>query len=337
MVYAEYLMDISVIVATYNRAEQLGEALVSLIRQETRGSFSFEIVVIDNASTDGTRALVEEMAQHSCVPLRYRFEAAKGVAHARNRGVRETSGEWLAFFDDDQIAVPCWLWELVAVAKKMDASCVGGCIRLRLPAQEEPNPLSPICRAILGETPQEKRPVKFSNGRFPGTGNALIDRTVFDAIGKFDESLSRGAEDTDFFRRASLAGFEIWYAPAAVIHHLIPAYRLNEDYFTWASLRQGANYAYMDYKEGGLSRLLLTSLARLGQAVLVSIPRTLGETLLRNKVGALGQKCLILRCVGYLRQSLFLISPSVFKQRSFFNRLEFRNEKICLGVMNKAK
>ena len=102
-------MDISVIVATYNRAEQLGEALTSLIRQETFGSFTFEIVVIDNASTDGTTRLITEMAKVSRVPLRFVLEPTKGVAHARNMGIREASGEWLAFFDDDQLAESYWL------------------------------------------------------------------------------------------------------------------------------------------------------------------------------------------------------------------------------------
>lgn len=91
-------MDISVIVATYNRVEQLGKTLASLLRQETLGGFSFEIVVIDNASTDGTSRLLAEMAQDTIVPLRFVLEPTKGVAHARNRGIQEATGQWLAFF-----------------------------------------------------------------------------------------------------------------------------------------------------------------------------------------------------------------------------------------------
>ena len=258
-------MDISVLVITYNRAEQLGQALASLIRQEIGGSYSFEIVVIDNASTDGTKALISEMAQDACVPLRYQFETAKGVAHARNRGIIEASGEWLAFFDDDQIAEPHWLWELVTVAKNMKASCVGGCIRLRFPTQEDLDKLSPICRAILGESIPGKEPRKYPGKSLPGTGNVLLERKIFAEVGQFDTTLSRGGEDADFFRRVKRKGIDMWYAPEALAHHVIPPYRLEVGYLIWCSMRDGVNYAYMDQKESGSARFSWHALDGLGR------------------------------------------------------------------------
>lgn len=324
----EFIMDISVIVITYNRVEQLGKVLTHLIQQETRGRFTFELMVIDNASTDGTMCLLEEMAQQSRVSLRFVQEATKGVAHARNRGIREAKGQWLAFFDDDQLADPFWLWELVAVAQKMNVSCVGGCIRLKLPAQEKHDRLSPFCRSILGETMQCDESKKYPAKSLPGTGNVLLKREVFTEVGKFDTTFSRGGEDADFFRRVVLHGFDIWYAPKALAYHLIPQYRIEESYLLWTSLRHGVNYAFMDNKEQGPKGLVMSVVARTGQALLIHLPCLLIAFLQGNRVLLLGRKCFLYKAVGYLRATLFLLAPTAFPQQSFFAGLQFYTERI---------
>lgn len=328
MAVCEYSMDISVIVTTYNRAEQLGEAIASLIRQETLGKFTFEIVVIDNACTDGTGHLLMKMAQESCVPLRFVLESDKGIAHARNRGVREATGQWLAFFDDDQLAEPYWLWELFAVAKEKDASCVGGCIRLRLPAEVDLDRLSPICRAILGETMPGDAPRRYLGKSLPGTGNVLLKHDVFAKVGKFDTNFSLGGEDADFFRRVRLHGFEIWYAPQALAYHLIPPYRLAEGYLLWTSLRHGVNYAFMDNKEQALKRVVLSAVARGGQALLIHLPCLFIAFLQGNRISLLGRKCSLYKTAGYLRATFFFLAPTVFSQQSFFAGLQFLKERI---------
>src|SRR4029077_10495906 len=99
--------NVSIVVCTHNRAAMLRDALESLLRIETAGKFSYEIVVVDNASTDGTAQTVASLRQTAPV-LRYVYEAKKGIATARNRGLRESKGEWIAFFDDDQLADPRW-------------------------------------------------------------------------------------------------------------------------------------------------------------------------------------------------------------------------------------
>ena len=96
--------DISTIVCTYNRADMLRSALASLYDLATDGEFTYEIVVIDNASTDATPAAIAAAAAESSAPLRGVHEPQKGVVAARNRGIREARGRWIAFFDDDQLA-----------------------------------------------------------------------------------------------------------------------------------------------------------------------------------------------------------------------------------------
>ena len=120
------LPTITVVVCTRNRADRIAVALDSLGRLETDGAFRFDVLVVDNGSTDDTAAIVERIASGFPVTLRRIFEEQPGVGRARNRGVAESRGEWIAFFDDDQAADPRWLAELVALAERKQARCVGG-------------------------------------------------------------------------------------------------------------------------------------------------------------------------------------------------------------------
>ncbi|AJE02801.1 glycosyltransferase family 2 protein [Geobacter pickeringii] len=317
-------MEISVIVTTYNRAGLLHDALASLAAQDRGGAFPHEIIVVDNASTDETAAVVRRFATDGC-PVRYLFEPVQGVAAARNRGVREAAGTWLAFFDDDQRADPRWLGELVRPTAA-GASCVGGRVILDLAAGTAAA-LSPHCRSLLGEADHGTGAAKLTGKSLPGTGNVLLDRTIFTEVGMFDESLSKGCEDTDFFRRVKAKGYEMWYAPQAVVHHVIPPYRLTGEYLRWVSLRQGVNYACLDHKAGGLAATLPACLGRIGQALAVNVPCLLWSRLTGNRADAEGRRCLLAKAAGYTRESLFLLSPTLFPQTRFFDRLDFRGER----------
>src|SRR5438445_13898566 len=94
--------DISIVVCTQNRAEALRGALASL-SELAKTNFTYEIVVIDNGSTDHTPQVVAAAAVEAKHPLRGVSEPEKGIVPARNRGIRESRGRWIAFFDDDQL------------------------------------------------------------------------------------------------------------------------------------------------------------------------------------------------------------------------------------------
>jgi GT2 family glycosyltransferase len=146
-------------------------------------------------------------------------------------------------------------------------------------------------------------------------------------VGRFDEALVAGCEDADFFRRLKRAGVVPWYAPRAVATHHVPSHRLCAPYFRWVSLRQGASYAYLDEKEGGRARALVACAARLGQAAALIAPGLARRALARDGAGALAQKCLLWRTMGYTRETARLLAPRVFAQELFFERLSFRAER----------
>ena len=318
--------DISVVVTTYNRAHLLQESLESLTRQETAADFSYDIVVVDNASTDSTKATVEEIASGAVVPVTYRYEGKTGIAHARNRGIVESTGAWIAFFDDDQVADPGWLKELFAIARTSGASSIGG--RVILSSGYETPPLrSPFCRSILGETFHGDLPGPLSRKSLPGTGNVLIKRSAFDSIGYFDDSFSRGCEDADFFRRMRRAGFPIWYAPKAIVFHIIPPHRFGHTYLLRSAERQGANYAFLDHKEGGPWVVAPSCVARISQALLVHLPAIFWARLWGDRDAALGRKSLLFKAIGYTRGAFQRLFPRVFAQENYFSGMNYRLER----------
>lgn len=321
-------MHVDVIVCTYERAALLGDALGSLLRQQTGAALSFELLVVDNASKDGTREVVEGLRRPGGVRVRYALEAAQGVAHARNRGVREATAEWLAFFDDDQLADPGWLRELAAVARATGARCVGGGVRLALGADAAPA-LPAFCRGLLGETPPAAAARPFRGKALPGTGNALVHRSVFEAVGAFDARLLHGGEDEDFFRRVRAAGYAMWFAPAASVAHRVPAYRLTPEYLAWVARRHGANYALGDVREGGRGRVAVRALLRAAQAA--ATVAALGRArAFGDRAAVLDCRCRLARAAAYERQALLLLAPWIAQAR-FLEHLDFRAERRRFG------
>jgi glycosyltransferase involved in cell wall biosynthesis len=318
--------DVSVVVCTYNRADLLREALGSLVSLETGGDFSYEVVVVDNASTDHTGRVVEELARTSRAPVRRVCEPRAGIAFSRNRGVDEARGRWIAFFDDDQLADPHWLTELMATARRCGARCVGGSRTLRLP-EDCRRRLAPFCRELLGEYVADGAPRVYGRKTTPTTGNLLVEAGIFREIARFDESLHASGEDAHLFYFIRRARIEGWYNPRAVVHHVIPSYRLSDAYLRWTAQRHGFNSARLDGQLGGRPRLAAMAFARLGQAVCIHFPELLTAKLVGDHEAALGIRCRLWRTVGYLRGSLQQAAPRLGAQRAFLNYLKFRSER----------
>ena len=317
---------ISIIVPTYNRSQMLGGAIESLLHQETDGKFSYEILVIDDASTDGTGNVVREIMKHFPGRVRSVMGEGKGVTRAMNIGIAESRGQWLAFFDDDQLADPDWLKELYAFAMDIGAQCVGGCRELAIPGDKKSS-LGPVCRALIGEGIPKGIVTKCHAKLLPVGGHMLIKRTVFDSIGLCDENFLTGGWDRDLGLRVFDAGFVMGLTPSAVVRHLISPHRITPVHLKWYSLQFGSSFAQIDWKRWGRLKTVLACLARIGQALLVNLPLIFWAFVRGNKPEILDRKALLWRAVGYIRRTLFLLAPRVFSQERFLGRLEFRKER----------
>ncbi len=315
---------VTVVVPTFDRPQALARALDSLVAQQT-DQFVYEIVVVDNAPRLDTREVVEAIAQVASVQVRYVPEERAGVSHARNKGVMEATGRWIAFCDDDQVADASWLRQLVSVARVHEAACVGGSIRLTLP-QGTPA-IGGVCRRLLGEQPFNGTPFTCTGRHLPSTGNLMVSRSVFEQLGPFDTAMTAGGEDYEFVRRIRAAGGRVLVAPAAVMHHVIPPYRTRPEYLNWVSRRVGAGLAYTDLKRHGPWGVALRCVARMAQAGLVTLPKLALAPLYADDGVAQDCRALLWRASAYAQQTASLLRSPFTSERRFPPAIESRQER----------
>ena len=128
------------------------------------------------------------------MPVRYLHETKPGDAPPRNKGIRESSGKWLAFFDDDQFAESHWLLNMLDVAEERNTRVVGGPVNLDL-EQDIVVQLSDACRSTLREMKPYDKDQPYESHVIPGTGNMMVARSVFDEVGLFAEDIKEGGSD----------------------------------------------------------------------------------------------------------------------------------------------
>ena len=129
---------LTVVIATYNRCQLLPRVLSGLLDQKINGDFDFEVLVVDNNSSDKTRQAVELFMPSFNGKLRYLLEPQKGKAFAVNRAVKEAKGDIFVFTDDDVVLDKDWLFNIVECFKQFDCDGLGGRI---LPGYPPETPL----------------------------------------------------------------------------------------------------------------------------------------------------------------------------------------------------
>jgi glycosyltransferase involved in cell wall biosynthesis len=196
----------SVVVPVRNVAATIADQLEALSGQTYSGPW--EIVVADNGSTDATRARIEAWRDRLPPLTIVDASARRGVAHARNIGLRSARGELLLICDGDDIVAPDWLEWLVGALD--DHPVVTGFIELV--SLNDPQQY-----AWTGDATRVNAPVAYGYLPYAPGGNIGMWREVFESVGPFDEDLLR-AEDIDFGWRASYAGVGVTMEPAAVLH-----------------------------------------------------------------------------------------------------------------------
>ncbi len=319
--------DISIVVCTYNRAALLERALQSLVIQQCPPGLEYELIIVDDASTDNTAEIVREAKRCTDRRVVYIRENGRGISAARNSGVQAARSEWIAFTDDDQIAEPTWLWNLWFAQGKSSAQCVGGARTLELP-QRVLQTLPRQTRLILGEIPCVGDLHPCTRDSLLCTGNLLLRKDVIVKAGGFDESLTQGGEDTDLLMRLRASGVVCWFTPHAVVRHIIPPYRLEAGYLTWAAIRGGDCFAVRDAREWGKWKACITAAARVSQAATVHVPKLLWNRVRGRDAEAIACKCRCLRAVAYAKRATALaFAGSSSAQQSTRNVIEFRGER----------
>lgn len=237
---------ISVIVCTYNHSETLKQTLTSLLAQ-TFPSEYYEIIVVDNNSTDNTAEAVAEFIRSSDKQIRYVKERKQGLSYARNKGAEVARGEIIAYTDDDVIADKGWLAGLYEIYEKdKSVACVGGKIE---PIWQAPKPdwLPAELESYLAILDYGPEPIELKS-KYPFGANFSVRREIFSKIGGFEVDLGRkgktllSVEEIEFCHRIEDSGGKLMYTPRALVHHIIPPERLTKKWFRqrlyWQAISQ---------------------------------------------------------------------------------------------------
>lgn len=241
-------MDASIIVCTYNRAASLQDTLAALAALQVSPERQWEVLIVDNNSNDATREVVAA-AQREWPRLRYAFEAAQGLSHARNRGIAETSGAVILFTDDDVLPEPDWLETTLAGMEKYQADACGGYIA---PIWEAPPPdwLTERFYGFLAVRTDRSDDYPITQpSQSPYGANMAMKRTVFDRVGLFDTERGRkgkvlaSGEDGDMFERILAAGLKAVFLGGSRVHHKVEAFRTTKPYLRRWRMQTSRNAA----------------------------------------------------------------------------------------------
>lgn len=214
---------VSVIIPTWNGRDHLELCLPALAAQRYT---PFEIIVVDNGSTDGTVAWLAEAWPHIRVVA---LPENRGFTGGVNAGIDAATGEWLALLNNDTEAEPRWLSEALAVAERHPAA---GMVASKLMLWDEREKIHSAGDFFTLSGRAGNRGVwqpdgpAFNNEEWifaPCAGAALYKRALFEKVGTFDERFGSYLEDVDLAWRAQLAGFRCIFAPKAIVYHRVSA------------------------------------------------------------------------------------------------------------------
>lgn len=298
-------MDICIVICTHNRASLLRQTLETLMRARRAQGKDVEILVVANACSDETHALLSAMQVDPVwqdLPLRWIAEPTPGKSYALNRAIAETDAAALCFIDDDQLVDPAFLSSL---AEALDAHPDFGilCGRIR-PAWDgsEPAwvhetgryyiPIRPFPEYDFGDDPQEITAAH----KIPSGGNITVRRAVFRHVGQFSTELGpqghnlMGGEDLEFLRRCLDQGQRILYVPTLRQLHAIEPERMRTGYMLRKSYLRSLSSERMNAgRHRGLRPYMLIKPVKYGLTALLSLDGNRRFYYLIRMAAALGE------------------------------------------------
>jgi len=227
---------ISVVVCTYNREVYLHKMLESVHSQICEKT-DFEIILVNNKSTDNTEEICLRFKEENpSINFNYFLETNQGLSYARNRGIKESNGDFIVFVDDDAFLDENYIKELAVYLKKSEGDLGFGGKILPFLECELPVWMSKYLSSLMSIIDLGNEVKLFKGSKYPIGANMGVSKGVIDRIGMFNESLGRtgtsmlGGEEKDFFFRIKEAGIPIYYYPKMLVHHVIPAKRLTVEF-----------------------------------------------------------------------------------------------------------
>ncbi|MEM3833371.1 MAG: glycosyltransferase family 2 protein [Thermoprotei archaeon] len=213
---------VSIVIINHNGIEHIQKCLESVFSTSYP---NFEVILIDNASTDGSLALVKKLfGQHSLLSIIHN-QRNLGLAEGRNIGVRHAKGKYVAFLDHDTKVTPEWLSELVKV---MESNVGIGVAQCKFLLMDDPTCFDSAGHyidlfgigTIIGYLERDRGQYDHVYEIFGAQGGAFaIKRKLFNEIGGTDSDFFYLFEETDLCWRVWLAGYTVVFAPRAIVYH----------------------------------------------------------------------------------------------------------------------
>lgn len=230
-----YNTKISVVICTYNRIDLLIRTLNALSIQTIS---PFEIIVVDNNSSDKTKDIVQQFIKTTNQRLIYLFEPKQGATIARNAGGFLAKGNVIAFLDDDVIPKEDYIENLIKAFSEKELDYIGGGIELEY-LVPKPDWLDDRLAGILAYCDYGNNIIEFpcQGKKYPISANIAIKKEIFEAVNGFLQNelnykWSKPCNDDILFgTKVHKAGYKLTYLPNITVKHLIPKERLTVDYF----------------------------------------------------------------------------------------------------------
>ncbi len=280
------MITFSIIICTYNRQEYIKKCLES-IRHQSFSKENYELVIVNNKSTDNTdhlcQAFISE-SKGSGLNITYVTEQQQGLSYARNRGILEAKGDFLIFLDDDAFADKEYLKSLndFYVQNKDVVSAYGGKILPYLES-EKPKWMSSFLMPLMSVINLGNKAKPFPKGKYPIGANMGIKAKMFKKYGGFNTELGRvgknlmGGEEKDMFDRIRKHNEKIVYLPDAFVHHVVPDSRLTKDFIKKQALGIGISekVRVSNKKQGNLKSLYFAETFKWGASIILFLFYTL--------------------------------------------------------------
>jgi glucosyl-dolichyl phosphate glucuronosyltransferase len=232
----QYPYKVSAVICSYNRARFIIDAVESIFNQDFDKSL-YEVIVVDNNSTDDTLARLEEYKRsHPDYHFRYYLEKNQGVAYTRNRCAVEATGELVAYLDDDSTAQPGWLASIVTFFDAHpDVWSIGGKITPHF-LTDIPDWYSKYFFGLVGNFDQGPREKQLTGARYPCGANMAFRKKVFEEIGLFNTDLGRKGkgllanEEKDIYMRILAKHHKVFYLPYVSVLHNVESNKFDKNY-----------------------------------------------------------------------------------------------------------
>lgn len=246
-------MKLDVVIPTYNRGTLLRKTLGSLLNARVPAGLEVRIIAVDNNSTDDTKAVINEIAATSNLPVTYVFEKRQGRSPALNAGVAVSTADLIGFIDDDEEIDASWYETILAAFTEHDVDFIGGPYVPRFEG-DVPEWLPKSHTAVVGIVDGGDKVVPFDKS-YPGIlmgGNAVFRRETLERVGPYSTALGRSGtrllscEDEDMYQRLMAAGARGLYLPQLIVYHFIPRERLTKRYHRSWCFWQSVSSAVLD-------------------------------------------------------------------------------------------